>query len=326
MSKRSLYKNEFDKLLAKGLPAKSYLLWGAEPYYIQKYANLLRQLTEAGENALVHYYEEYDFEQAKNYLSQASLFGDCNCYCLKTEKLLPAKEIKALLEICKKTPNSYFIYELYSNDGSKIHSHFLQRSDATAVRFFEAKEHEALNELRHIANSYNMKIDDAALLHLLRVVEGKLSLAAKELEKLSIFEEVGTKEIDRLVYSLSPLSMERLYKAILAKEPLAPLMQKMEEEDFEEMRLILGLQRYLKELFLFYSYIRLNGKADSKAILGYRLPPFVEEERVRSCMRIKNYPELFLTLQECEHTLKTKTQVDHRTLLYSCLMKIQALI
>jgi DNA polymerase-3 subunit delta len=326
MSKRSLYKNEFDKLLSKGVPAKSFLLWGAEPYYIQKYGERLRRLLDAGENSLVHYYDEYDFEQAKNYLSQASLFGDLNCYRLKTDKVLPAKELKALLDICHKTPNSYFIYELHSNDGNKIHTYFLQRDDATAVRFFEPKEHEAMSELRQIAQEKGVKIDEASLLHLLRLVEGKLSLAAKELEKLAIFEEVGTKEIDRLVHSLAPLSMEKLYRAILAKEPLGVLLQKIEEEDIEVMPILLGFQRYLKELFLFYSSIRLHGKADSKAILGYKLPSFVEEERVRSCMRIKNYPEIFLTLQECEHALKTKTQIDQKTLLYSCLMKIQALI
>ncbi len=321
-----MYKSEFDKLLKKGLSAKSFLLWGNEPYFIQKYGQILRDMTEAGENTLVHYYEEYDFEQAKNYLSQASLFGDVNCYVLKGEKPIGAKELKALIDICQKTQNSYFIYELASNDGKRVQNYFTQKSAALAVRFFEAKEHEALNELRQKSQELGLTITNEALLHLLRLLEGHLSLAMQELEKLAILEEVDTKEIDKLVYSLTPISLEKFYKALLAKEPLGELFEKLESEEVGVMPVLLGLQRYLKELFLFYSYIRLHGKADSQAILGYKLPPQVAEERVRLSMRIKNYPEIFLTLQECEYLLKTRTQIDAQTLLYSYLMKIQALI
>ncbi len=321
-----MYKKEFDKELASGLKAKSYLFFGAEPYYISKYSKLIADKITPHENRLVFYYDEYDFESAKNYLSQASLFGDTNLLILKNDKQIPTKDLKTLIEICKKTPNSYFIYELYANTAPKITQIFHKENDAVHVRFFKPFESEALKELSDIAASYNLNIDHATLRHLYHLVQEDLMLAAKELEKLSIYQEVGTKEIDALVYPLSTLHLETLYKAILTKAPLAQLLQRIEEEDLDIIAILLGLERYVKDLFLYYSYIRLHGKADSKEILGYKPPKDVEKERIELAIKIKNYPEIFLTLQECEYQLKTMKDIDKKSLLYSCLMKIQALI
>jgi len=322
-----VYKNEFDKLLARGELPKSILLYGEEPYYIQKYSKMLCERITPKENRLLYYFDEYDFDGAKSYLSQASLFGDTNLLVLKHEKPLPTKELKELVALCNKMQNSYFIFELYSNDGKRIASAFSKKENAVDVRFFSPKEYEALNELTAIAKNLGIQIDTSSLQHLLHLLQNDLSLAVKELEKLSCYDEpLGSKELDALVFPLTPLSLYRLYEAILNKEPLEELFAKVEEEDQNEMKILLGLESFLQQLFLFHSYIRLHGKADSKEILGYKLPAFVEEQRTRLAIKIKNYPEIFLTLQECEYLLKTKSNIDKKALLFSYLIKVQALV
>jgi len=77
---------------------------------------------------------------------------------------------------------------------------------------------------------------------------------------------------------------------------------------------------------LFHSYIRLHGKSDSKEILGYKLPQFIENERSQLAIKIKRYDKIFLAFQECEYILKTKSDIEKKSILYSYLIKIQALI
>ena len=89
------------------------------------------------------------------------------------------------------------------------------------------------------------------------------------------------------------------------------------------MKILLGFQNFLRQLFLFSSYIRLHGQIDSKEILGYKLPPKIEAQRVQLAIKIKAYPQIFLELQECEYQLKTAQSIDKETLLFSCLIKIQ---
>ena len=319
-----MYKKEFDRI---DHSFDAYLFWGDEPYYVRTYAQQTAQKIASKEERLLLYYDEYDFDTAKNYLSQSSLFGDRNLLILKHEKALPKKELQSLIALCNKNPGSFLIYELPTGEGKKISSLFDAKHGAVNVRFFRPSIHEAKAQLQLRAKELEIDIDPFALQHLLAVLEGNLELAMNELEKLRLAgERVETKDIDRLVFALTPLNLEKLYEAIIFKEPLGELLLKLSEEEQNEMKIVLGFQNFLRQLFLFYSYIRLHGSVDSKAVLGYKLPRQIEERRTSLAMRIKNYPEIFLTLQECEHDLKTKAAIDKSSILFSCLIKIQALI
>ncbi len=316
-----MYKGQFDRLQKD---FKSYLFWGEEPYFIEKYATTIANRLCPKEQRLTLYYEEYDFRLAKEYLGQSSLFGDTNLLLVRHEKALPKTELATLLELCQKNPNSYFIYMLPNNQGKKIASFFNSKKEAVEVRFFKATLSEAKAELTAYAKELKLPINPFAIEHLLALLEGDMLLAKKELEKLAILQEpITPKEIDRLVYPLAPLNLERLYIAIIKKEPLSELFQKILEEEQNEMKILLGFQNFLRQLFLFSSYIRLHGQVDSKEILGYKLPPQIEAERTRMAIKIKAYPQIFLELQECEYHLKTAQSIDKEALLFSCLMKIQ---
>ncbi len=318
-----MYKKEFDAIKKD---FKAYLFWGEEPYYIQKYSQMVQEELEADENKMVSYFDEYDFNTAKNYLSQASLFGDRNLLIIKHEKALPKKELQELIAICNKTPNSFLIVEIYSNEGKKISSLFDKKHKSAHVRFFKIELSEAKRELLKFCKQKRIDIDSFALEHLLVMLDNNIQIAQKELEKLSILgQQIQIKDVDRLIYPLNPLSLEKLYIAIIKKEPIYELFQKIIEEEHNEMKILLGFENFIQQLFLFYSFIRLHGNIDSSQILGYKLPKQIESERVALAIKIKHYPRIFLLLQECELLLKTKTNIDKNATLLSYLIKIQAL-
>jgi len=72
-----MYQREFDQKLKQSFP-KAVLLYGDNDYLIDYYIDLYKTKLDAKESMLTLYYEEWNFEQAKNYLSQTSLFGGTN--------------------------------------------------------------------------------------------------------------------------------------------------------------------------------------------------------------------------------------------------------
>lgn len=325
-----MYKKALDELLNKGYNLKSILLYGEEPFYIKEYSNKIAQLLSPDkENRLVYYFDEYSFEGAKNYLSQSSLFGDTNLLIIKHEKLLPKNELDTLVDICNKNENSFFIFELYSNDAKKVEKSFDKKKRAQSVRFFKATLYEAQAILSAFAQKKGIDIDNYSLNHLLLWLDINIELALKELEKLSINKEkIGSKEIDELVYPLNTINLEKFYIDLLNKKPILKILKKLEEEEINEIRVILGLENFLQQLFMFHSYIKLNGRFDSREVLGYKLPPQIEKERVQLAIKLKeqNFLDIFKALQDSELVLKSVSNIEKKSYLFSTLIKIQALL
>jgi DNA polymerase-3 subunit delta len=85
-----MYQREFDQRLRQALP-HAVLLYGENDYLLDHYADLYRKKLDAGDSLLALYHDEYSFEQAKNYLSQSSLFGGTNFLLIRHEKKVPKK-------------------------------------------------------------------------------------------------------------------------------------------------------------------------------------------------------------------------------------------
>jgi len=72
-----MYQREFDQKLKQSLP-KAVLLYGENDYMVDHYIEMYVKKTDAKESMLSLYHDEWNFEQAKNFLSQTSLFGGTN--------------------------------------------------------------------------------------------------------------------------------------------------------------------------------------------------------------------------------------------------------
>ena len=104
-----MYKRELDQKLQQALP-KALLLYGENSYLIDFYIEYYIRSLQAEEDRLSLYFDEWDFAQAKNYLSQSSLFGGTNLLIVKHEKRIPKKELDTLIALANKNSDNYFLF------------------------------------------------------------------------------------------------------------------------------------------------------------------------------------------------------------------------
>lgn len=326
-----MYKREFDNLLASQSIPKSVLLHGDNAFFLDHYIEFYMDKLDAKEDALILNYERFKFDQAYSYLSQNSLFGGVNLLIVRSDKKIPKKELQSLLDITNKSDINYFlyIYEGSSKDARALQASFTTKNSAIWVRFFEANMREAMEILTQKAQKIELRIDHYALNHLFILLNHNIALAVNELNKLAILDrEVTTKDIDLLVYSTAPMQVEQLILALFKKEEISTLLKRLLELGEDEFSILRATQLFVNQLFLFNAYIKLHGSVDSMAILGYRLPKPIEQQRSQIALRLKSTTLLAIyeALLESELALKSAKAIDRESLIFGILIKIQSLI
>lgn len=322
-----MYQREFDQKLKEALP-KAVLFYGENDYLAGFYIDAYIQKTEAKESMLSLYHDEWDFEQAKNFLSQTSLFGGTNLLVVKHDKKIPKKELDTLVELANKNNDNYFLY-VYggtANDAKSIQTAFSDKKGGVWVRFFETNIREGIVILQQKAQKIRLDIDHYALQHLMLVLNNNLALCANELDKLAILDmKVTSKDIDRLVYSASPLATEHLLIDLFNKKPITATISKLLELGEDEASLLRSTQYFVNQIFLFHAYIKLHGHVDSVAILGYKLPKPVEDQKAQLALRVKSAAllKIFEHLLESEIIMKKAPSMQKEVLLYGIFIKLQ---
>jgi DNA polymerase-3 subunit delta len=324
-----LYKQEFEKLLQNSLPSV-VLLYGENHFFLDYYSKLYKERLNAKEELLEHFFDDYNFEQAKAYLSQGSLFGGTNLYILRSNKKPNKKELEALIQSCSKNPDNYFLYlyEGSSSDAKSLTTTFSKKNGAIAVRFFEANMREAIDFGNKIARELNLNITPYALNYLITTLNLNLALIAKELEKLAILQTpIEISHIDSLVYSTAPLGVEKMIISLFKKEETTKTINMLIELGEDIYSILRSIQRFVQQLFLFHAYIKLNGKPNSKEILGYALPKWIEEERASLAVRIKpaKLLKIYQELLELELNLK-QTSGNKEAIFFGAIAKLRAII
>jgi DNA polymerase-3 subunit delta len=191
-----MYQREFDNRLRNTFP-KAVLLYGENDYLVDFYIDKYISHTETKESMLSLYHEAWDFEQAKAFLSQSSLFGGTNLVVVKRDKKIPKKELDILIALANKSSDNYFIYS-YSGmpkDAKSMQSAFTDKKGGVWVRFFEANIRDGIVLLQQKAQAIRLDIDNYALQHLMLILNNNIALCANELEKLAILETKITGKI-----------------------------------------------------------------------------------------------------------------------------------
>ena len=322
-----MYQREFDQRLRQALP-KALLIYGENDYLIDYYIDYYITKTDAKESMLTLYHDEWDFEQAKNFLSQTSLFGGTNLVITKRDKKIPKKELDVLVALANKNEDNYFIYA-YSGaakDAKSMQAAFTDKKGGVWVRFFEPNIREGITTLQQKAQKIGLDIDHYALQHLMLLLNNNLALCANELDKLAILgTKVTSKDIDRLVYSAAPLATEQLLIDLFNKKPIIDMITRLLELGEDEASLLRSTQYFVNQIFLFHAYIKLYGTVDSAAILGYKLPKQIEEQKAQLALRVKSAAllKIFEHLLESEIAIKKAPPTQKEGLIYSMLIKIQ---
>lgn len=322
-----MYQREFDQRMKKAFP-KAVLFYGENDYLIDFYIEAYIKHTDAKESMLSLYHDEWNFEQAKAFLSQSSLFGGTNLLVVKHEKKIPKKELDILVELANKNEDNYFLYGYAgtAKDAKSMQAAFTEKKGGVWVRFFEPNIRDGITVLQQKAQEIKLDIDHYALQHLMLVLNNNLALCANELEKLAILNaKVTGKDIDRLVYSTAPLATEQLLIDLFNKKPITDTISRLLEIGEDEAAILRATQYFVNQIFLFHAYIKLNGHVDSAAILGYKLPKPVEEQKAQLALRVKSASllKIFEHLLESELAIKKAPSTQKEVLLYSMLIKLQ---
>ena len=322
-----MYQREFDQRLKQALP-KAVLLYGENDYLIDHYIDLYVNKTDAKESMLTLYHDEWDFDQAKNFLSQTSLFGGTNLVIVKHDKKIPKKELDILVELANKNEDNYFLYGYMgaAKDAKSMQAAFTEKKGGVWVRFFEPNIRDGVAMLQQKAQQIGLDIDHYALQHLMLLHNNNLALCANELNKLAIHVmKVTSKDIDNLVYSTAPLATEQLLNDLYNQNPITDTNTKQHDLGEDEASLLRSTQYFVNQIFLFHAYIKLHGHVDSAAILGYKLPKHIEEQKAQLALRVKSAAllKIFEHLLESEILIKQAPGTQKEVLVYSMLIKLQ---
>ena len=322
-----MYQREFDQKLKQSFP-KAVLLYGANEYMIDYYIDLYKNKLDAKESMLTLYFDEWDFTQAKNYLSQTSLFGGINLLIVKNNKKIPKKELDILVQLVNKSSDNYFIYgfDETKNPAKSLQSSFTDKKGGAWVRFFESNIRDGIAILQEKAQKIHLDIDHYALQHLMLLLNNNLALCANELDKLAILDiKITSKDIDKLVYSTAPLATEQLLIRLFNKESIIETISKLLDLGEDEASILRSTQYFVNQIFLFHAFIKLNGHVDSVAILGYKLPKPIEDQKAQLALRVKSTAllKIFEHLLESEITMKKAPSTQKEVLLYGALIKLQ---
>ncbi|MCK9257889.1 MAG: DNA polymerase III subunit delta [Sulfurospirillaceae bacterium] len=328
-----MYKREFLNLLRANTLPRALLLYGVCDFQIEHYAKeVMKSWAFTQSDGLIFYFDEYDFNLAKNHLLQSSLFGGKNFLHIKSDKVLNKEQIEKLISLTMNSDQNYLLISLNADD-SKTKSFanlFNKKGGATNVRFFKLLAPEAISYLSFYAKELKINISKYALSHLYATHNENLPLSISELEKLALLDkEVTTKDIDALIYGMGEVELEEFIENLL-KGKISALSIKniLEAGEVDEIRLINMIQNHLFMLFNFHAYIKLHGRCDPKEIVGYAMPSFIADKKAKESMslKIENYTKILSLLAQTEHALKSNSKEDKPALLISTLLKISKLI
>jgi DNA polymerase-3 subunit delta len=320
-----MYRVEFENLLSIN-PPKAVLFYGENSYQISSYIGWY--IKNVGGNYQKYHFEEYNFQSARGYLSQTSLFGGGNLLILKREKKIPLSELKALLELVARGRNNYFIFEYLGRAGEarSLHGEF-SKNGAVWVRLFKPNIDEVVSILRRETTHMGLDIDHYTLQYLAITLNMDLSLCINELNKLTILgRRVVAEDIDNLVYSTAPLAMEQLLTELFKNRPIDGVLKGLFRTGESEFAILHSTQLFLNQIFLFSSYYQLHGKIDSKAILGYSLPKHIMEARVSIALKmdLNSILKIYELLLESEPLIKRSSPNIREGLLYGVFTKLQS--
>ncbi|KIM11642.1 MAG: hypothetical protein KU37_05480 [Sulfuricurvum sp. PC08-66] len=318
---------EFLPALQRGEIPHAFMLFGESHFLIDAYLSQLIAHFGAGESPHTLYAHEYTLANAKAYLSQGSLFGGANVLVLKSESKFAKKELDELIALTTKSPSAYLIWAYYGDDHRTASTAFSQKG-SDSVRLFDPPAHEALAILSQRAKALHLSIEKSVLEYLYKTQEHNVALAYQELEKLSLLNRpLQTHDIDTYVYAMGALTLDETIAQLLEKKSFLHAVARLRETGEEPVRIITAISGYITQLYLFWAYMRVHGKLDVRAILGYFPPPDVVKAKEALAMRFKEaqYRAILDFLIEAELQLK-QGKIDKDALFYAKLLQLQRLL
>jgi len=309
-----MYKNQFDNEFSSNVIYNGYMFYGQCDYLVDLYSNKVAQKLANGEDVHKIYFDEYNFKECDNFLSQSSLFSSSNILVIKTIKKIPKKEIDQLISLCNTNPDSFIIISCTGEtDFKTMAKSFTKKTNSCEVRFFNPTDQEALHTLNSVIQEKNMQCGFGELQYLYNMHQKDLSLAVNDLNKLNILQEKITANIiNAQCFGMGAVSIDEFFNKLFTGQSINKDLYMLLEEGMNEINLVNQTTSFIQQLFSINSYLKLNGHLNILEIWGYKLPTNIANTRASIAMKFSqddflNMLNFFLKL---ELELKTKKYLE----------------
>jgi len=309
-----MYKNQFDNEFSSNVTYNGYMFYGQCDYLVDNYSNKVALKLANGEDVRKIYFDEYNYKECENFLSQSSLFSTSNILLIKTIKKIPKKELDQLISITNINPDSFIIVSCTGEtDFKTMAKSFTKKTNSCEVRFFNPTDQEALHTLNNVIQEKNMQCGFGELQYLYNMHQKDLSLAVNDLNKLSILQETITANIiNAQCFGMGAVSIDDFFNKLFTGQSINKDLYMILEEGMNEINLVNQTTTFIQQLFSINSYLKLNGQLNILEIWGYKLPTNIANTRASIAMKFSqddflNMLNFFLNL---ELELKTKKGLE----------------
>jgi len=310
-----MYKNVFDKELANGIIYDAYMFYGQENYLIETYSNDVSKKIAGEEEVNKTYFDDYNFNESLDFLSQSSLFSSKNVLLIKTVKKIDPKEIEKLIDVCQKNQNSFVIFccleDLHFRSMAK---HFKKENNSVEVRFFAPKDYEVKNILLKKSQELSLDISQTELHYLYTMHQKNISLVVNDLEKLSILKQkITLATINQQCFGMGNVILNDFLYNLFSGRIINKDLYMILKEGLDEIMLVTQVISYIQELFMINSYLALNdNKLNINEIWGYNLPKDIANQKATLSNKFSqnDYLDMLELFQKLELELKTQNNLD----------------
>jgi len=323
-----MYKNQFDNEFKSNVIYNAYMFYGQCDYLVDIYSNNVAQKLSGGEDIRKIYFDEYNYKECENFLSQSSLFSATNILMIKTIKKIPKKELDTLISICNTNQDSFLIVSgIGETDFKTMAKSFTKKTKGCEVRFFNPNDQEAIHILNDITHQKNIECGFGELQYLYNMHQKDMSLTVNDLNKLSILQTPITANIiNAQCFGMGAVSIDDFLNKLFTGQNINKDLYMILEEGMNEINLINQTTSFLQQLFNINSYLKLNGQLNIVEIWGYKLPTHIANTRASIAMKFNNdeFLEMLNFFSNLELELKTKKGLDINSYTQACFRNFSA--
>ena len=309
-----MYKSQFDNDFSSNTIYNGYMFYGQCNYLVDLYSNKVALKLARGEDIRKIYFDEYNYKDCVDFLSQSSLFSATNILMIKIAKKIQKKELDALIALCNINPDSFIILCCTGEtDFKSMAKSFTKKTNSCEVRFFNPMDQEAIHILNDVIQEKNIQCGFGELQYLYNMHNKDLSLAVNDLDKLSILQEPLTANIiNAQCFGMGAVSIDDFFYKLFTAQNINKDLYMILEEGMNEINLTNQTTSFIQQLFSINSYLKLNGQLNILEIWGYKLPINIANKRASIAMKFKQDEflkmlDFFLNL---ELELKTKKYLE----------------
>jgi DNA polymerase-3 subunit delta len=269
-----MYREGLEKIMRDENLPRDLMLFG-ENFFIDYYYEKIRNYYNADEVEVIYSFE-YQFQTARSTLSGGSLFGDKTLLVLKSETKIPNSDLKELRKLISKTDN--FLLYLFYGDGREVQKAF----GDNFARFFKPNYNESFQFISEESAKAGVILNPEEIQKIYYLKSGDLSQIYGELQKISNLgiENVREIGIENVVSKSGEIEGDKIANHFFKTGDWKKSIQLLEEFEIDQIEFLSILQRNLHDIYLFRSSLELQKSLDSLSVLGRKLPPEIENQKI----------------------------------------------